>query len=127
MTALAVARNIASDAELACAAAGDRAAFAAIYDRYAGQSLHQLHIVIVAGLRCLAADCVQEVFCTVADRLSQLKDADKLRPWLYAIARNEALCHIRQRGRERVFDQVPESVSAKTVPTPLPLALNSPT
>ena len=106
---------IASDAELACAAtAGDRAAFAAIYDRYADR-LHDFCIGMVRD-RDAAADCVQEVFCTVADRLSQLKDADKLRPWLYAIARNEALRHIRQRDRERVFDQVPEAVSAEPGP-----------
>ncbi len=109
---------IASDAELACAAtAGDRAAFAAIYDRYADR-LHDFCIGMVRD-RDAAADCVQEVFCTVADRLSQLKDADKLRPWLYAIARNEALRHIRQRGRERVFGQVPEAVSADPGPDAL--------
>jgi RNA polymerase sigma factor (sigma-70 family) len=109
---------IASDAELACAAtAGDRAAFAAIYDRYADR-LHDFCIGMVRD-RDAAADCVQEVFCIVADRLSQLKDADKLRPWLYAIVRNEALRHIRQRGRERVFDQVPEAVSADPGPDAL--------
>jgi RNA polymerase sigma factor (sigma-70 family) len=109
--------HIASDAELARAAAGDRAAFAAIYDRYADR-LHDFCIGMLRD-RDAAADCVQEVFCTVADRLSQLKDADKLRPWLYAIARNEALRHIRQRGRERVFDQVPEAVSAEPGPDTL--------
>ena len=96
---------------------GDRAAFAAIYDRYADR-LHDFCIGMLRD-RDAAADCVQEVFCTVADRLSQLKDADKLRPWLYAIARNEALRHIRQRGRERVFDQVPEAVSAEPSPDTL--------
>jgi RNA polymerase sigma factor (sigma-70 family) len=110
--------HIASDAELACAAAaGDRAAFGAIYDRYADR-LHDFCIGMLRD-RDAAADCVQEVFCTVADRLSQLKDADKLRPWLYAIARNEALRHIRRRGRERVFDQVPEAVSAEPGPDAL--------
>jgi len=107
--------HIASDGELAdAAAAGDRVAFAAIYDRYADR-LHDFCIGMVRD-RDAAADCVQEVFCTVADRLSQLNDADKLRPWLYAIARNEALRHIRQRGRERAFDQVPETVSGEPGP-----------
>jgi RNA polymerase sigma factor (sigma-70 family) len=110
--------HMVSDSELACAAAaGDRGAFGAIYDRYADR-LHDFCIGMVRD-RDAAADCVQEVFCTVADRLSQLKDADKLRPWLYAIARNEALRHIRQRGRERVFDQVPEAVSAEPGPDTL--------
>jgi RNA polymerase sigma factor (sigma-70 family) len=56
---------------------------------------------------------VQDVFCTAAYRLSQLREADKLRPWLYAIARNECLRSIRARGRERVFDEVPEVESAE--------------
>ena len=37
-----------------------------------------------------AADCVQDTFCTVATTLRNLREPDKLRPWLYSIARNEA-------------------------------------
>ena len=46
-----------------------------------------------------AADCVQDTFVTAATRLSSLRELDKLRPWLYAIARNEALRRIRERNR----------------------------
>lgn len=77
-----------TDAELArAAAAGDRAAFAGIYDRYADR----LHDFCVGMLRDRdgAADCVQDAFCTAATRLTQLREPEKLRPWLYAIARNE--------------------------------------
>ena len=87
-----------TDAELArAAAAGDRGAFAGIYDRYADR----LHDFCVGMLRDRdgAADCVQDVFCTAATRLSQLREPDKLRPWLYAIARNEALRRLRERRR----------------------------
>ncbi|WP_036460899.1 sigma-70 family RNA polymerase sigma factor [Mycobacterium sp. 141] len=104
-----------TDAELACAAAaGDRGAFAGIYDRYADR----LYDFCVGMLRDRdgAAECVQEAFCIAADRLPQLRDADKLRPWLYAIARNEALRAIRERSRERVVDQVPEEVSTEPGP-----------
>jgi len=66
--------------------------------------------------RDAAADCVQDVFCAAADRLHQLRDADKLRPWLYAIARNECLRVIRARGRERVVDEMPEVESADAGP-----------
>jgi RNA polymerase sigma factor (sigma-70 family) len=107
--------DIVSDAELACAAAaGDRGAFASIYDRYADR-LHDFCVGMLRD-RDAAADCVQDVFCTAADRLSQLREADKLRPWLYAIARNECLRCIRARGRERVFDEVPEVESAEPGP-----------
>jgi hypothetical protein len=62
--------DVVSDAELAgAAAAGDRAAFAGIYDRYADR-LHDFCIGMVRD-RDAAADCVQDVFCTAATTLAQ--------------------------------------------------------
>jgi RNA polymerase sigma factor (sigma-70 family) len=107
-----------TDAELArAAAAGDREAFAGIYDRYADR----LHDFCVGMLRDRdgAADCVQDVFCTAATRLPQLRDPDKLRPWLYAIARNEALHRIRERRRETLSDELPEAASHEPGPDTL--------
>ena len=107
-----------TDAELALAsAAGDRDAFAGIYDRYADR----LHDFCVGMLRDResAADCVQDVFCIAATRLSQLREPDKLRPWLYAIARTEALRRIRDRQRETVVDEMPDAVSSEPGPETL--------
>ncbi len=107
-----------TDADLArAAAAGDREAFAGIYDRYADR----LHDFCVGMLRDRddAADCVQDAFCTAAVRLGQLREADKLRPWLYAIARNEALRRLRDRRRETVSDELPETVSVEPGPETL--------
>ena len=88
--------DIVSDADLVGAAlSGDRMAFAGIYDRYADR-LHGFCVGMVRD-RDAAADCVQDVFCTAATALDKLREPDKLRPWLYAIARNEALRRIRQR------------------------------
>ena len=104
-----------SDAELARAsAAGDRGAFAEIYDRYA----NRLHDFCVGMLRDrdAAADCVQDAFCIAATRLAQLRDPDKLRPWLYSIARNEALRRIRERRREEPSDDLPDSESGDPGP-----------
>jgi RNA polymerase sigma factor (sigma-70 family) len=104
-----------SDAELAsAAAAGDRAAFARIYDRYADR-LYDFCVRMLRD-REAAADCVQDTFCTAATRLSQLRDPDKLRPWLYAIARNEGLRGISKRSRERLYDEVPEESSGEDGP-----------
>ena len=114
-----------TDAELArAAAAGDREAFAGIYDRYADR----LHDFCVGMLRDRdgAADCVQDTFCTAATRLTQLQQPDKLRPWLYAIARNEALRRIRERRREIVSDELPDAVSHEPGPDTLAAAPNSP-
>jgi hypothetical protein len=63
-----------TDAELVGASvAGDRAAFAQIYDRYADR----LHDFCVGMLRDFdaAADCVQETFCLAATRLPQLRES----------------------------------------------------
>jgi len=99
-----------TDADLALAcAAGDRAAWAGIYDRYADR----LHDFCWGMLRDRdgAADCVQDVFCIAATRMAQLRDPDRLRPWLYSIARSEALRRIRDRNRETVSDELPDAVS----------------
>ncbi|WP_255605673.1 RNA polymerase sigma factor [Mycolicibacterium xanthum] len=107
-----------SDAELAgAAAAGDRSAFAAIYDRYADR----LFDFCVGMLRDRdgAADCVQDAFCIAVTRLSQLREPDKLRPWLYAIARNEALRRLRERRRETPSAEMPETLSEDPGPDAL--------
>jgi RNA polymerase sigma factor (sigma-70 family) len=110
--------NILSDAELAgAAAAGDRGALAGIYDRYADR-LHDFCVGMVRD-RDAAADCVQEVFCTAAADLPKLRDPDKLRPWLYAVARHQALRTIRDRRREPVSDELLDAASGDPGPDTL--------
>ncbi|MGO4445504.1 RNA polymerase sigma factor [Mycobacterium sp. 2YAF39] len=99
-----------SDAELARdAAAGDRVALGAIYHRYASR-LHDYCMTLVRDHHT-AADCVQDVFCIAAAELPKLREPDKLRPWLYAIARSAALRTLQDRRRESAFDEVPDAVS----------------
>jgi len=99
--------EIVSDADLArAAAAGDRAALARIYHRYAGR-LHDVCMGIVRDHHT-AADCVHDVFCAAMAELPKLRDPDKLRPWLYAIARRTALRAVRERRREPAFDELPD-------------------
>jgi RNA polymerase sigma factor (sigma-70 family) len=110
--------DIGSDAELARAAAtGNRRAFAMIYNRYADR-LHDFCLGMVRD-RDTAADCVQDVFCAAATQLPKLREPDRLRPWLYAIARNEALRCIRDRRREQVSDELPEAASHEAGPDTL--------
>lgn len=105
----------ATDAALASAAAdGDRAAFAAIYDRYADR-LHDFCTGVLRD-RDAAADCVQDTFCSAATKLGQLRDGDKLRPWLYSIARNEALKQQRQWRREQPTDALPDTETTEDGP-----------
>lgn len=87
------------------ARAGDRDAFAAIYDRYADR-LHDLCWSVLRDDE--ASDAVQDTFITAWQRLTDLRDPAALRPWLYRIAWTEALHRRRQRGRTtpvaEVFD-----------------------
>ena len=99
-----------SDAELAVAtAAGDRTAFAIIYDRYADK-LHDFAVGMLRD-RDSAADVVQDAFCIVSTSLGGLREPEKLRPWLYSIVRNEAHKRLRELKRERPSDEMPDVVS----------------
>ncbi len=99
-----------TDADLVRASlAGDRTAFGQMYDRYANR-LHDFCIGMLHD-RDGAADCVQDCFCVAATRLPQLRDPEKLRPWLYSIARNEALRRIRDRRRETPSEELPDAAA----------------
>ncbi len=80
---------------VAAIVAGQRGGLAAAYDRYA-QPLHG-YCCTMLGEPSDAADAVQDTFIIAAAKLDGLRDPDRLRPWLYAVARNE--CHRRLRGR----------------------------
>ena len=80
---------------VAAIVAGQPGGLAAAYDRYA-QSLHA-YCCTMLGEPSDAADAVQDTFIIAAAKLGGLRDPNRLRPWLYAVARNE--CHRRLRGR----------------------------
>src|ERR1700751_3344656 len=80
---------------VAAIVAGDPAGLAAAYDSYAA-ALHA-YCRSLLGEPADAADAVQDTFVIAAAKLGGLRDPDRLRPWLYAVARNE--CHRRLRGR----------------------------
>lgn len=82
--------------------AGDRSALAVIYDRY-GQSLYDT-AAAMTGDRNDAADMVQDVFVLAAERLGQLRDPSRLKPWLFAILRNEVYRRSRRRSRTTSTD-----------------------
>jgi RNA polymerase sigma factor (sigma-70 family) len=83
---------------VAAIVAGDPAGLAAAYDCYAA-ALHGYCRSLLAE-PADAADAVQDTFVIAAAKLGDLRDPDRLRPWLYAVARNE--CHRRLRGRARI-------------------------
>src|SRR5215472_16643758 len=78
---------------------GYASGLAAAYDRYAA-ALYTYCRSLLAEPD--AADAVQDTFVLAASKLAGLRDPGRLRPWLYAVARNE--CHRRLRARARVAD-----------------------
>ena len=92
------------------ARAGDRDAFGEIYERYANR-IYGLCLTIVRRPED-AADATHDTFVRAAQRLDQLREPSRLRPWLFAVARNEALQLIRRTGREDHDDGAPALAAA---------------
>ena len=81
------------DGEMVAAiVSGDPAALAATYDHYAPALYGYCRSLLSDPGE--AADAVQDTFVVAVARLPGLRDPSRLRPWLYAVARNE--CHRRQ-------------------------------
>jgi RNA polymerase sigma-70 factor (ECF subfamily) len=73
---------------------GDRAAFAALYERYK----RMVHGILLAHVPyCDVEDLMQAVFTQALERLPHLRDADAFGGWLAAITRNLAVDHHRRR------------------------------
>src|SRR5580693_1485372 len=93
---------------VAAVVAGDPDGLARAYDKYAAP----LYTYCKSLLRepADAADAVQDTFLIAATRLAGLRDRDRLRPWLYAVARNECRRRMRESATEVMSppDEVPE-------------------
>ncbi|WP_173083190.1 RNA polymerase sigma factor [Phytohabitans rumicis] len=83
---------------VAAMVAGDPRGLDGAYRRYAPR----LYAYCRATLRDAdaAADAVQDTFVIAGRRAGQLREPERLLPWLYAIARRECLRQIRDRRRE---------------------------
>ena len=79
---------------VAAVVAGDAAGLAGAYDKYAESLYGYCGWILSEPDR--AADAVQDTFVIAAANLGGLRDPRRLRPWLYAVARNE--CHRRLRA-----------------------------
>ncbi|HEY5989960.1 MAG TPA: sigma-70 family RNA polymerase sigma factor, partial [Streptosporangiaceae bacterium] len=84
--------------------AGEPAGFAAAYDRY-GATLYAYCRSLLAVPED-AGDAVRDTYIIAIAKLPHLRDPDRFRPWLYAIARNE--CH------RRLHDRAAADILAET-------------
>lgn len=92
-----------TDAQLATAyTAGDRGALAGIYDRFS-PGLYDTAAAMLRD-RHEAADAMQDVFLIAAERMGQLREPERLKPWLFAILRNEVYRRTKRRGRSLPTD-----------------------
>lgn len=91
--------------------AGEAAGLAAAYDRYAAP-LHAYCRTLLTE-PADAADAVQDTFVITAAKLGGLRDPERFRPWLYAVARNECFRRLRARGLSAPLDEAGE-VTADT-------------
>jgi RNA polymerase sigma factor (sigma-70 family) len=100
---------------VAAIVAGDPAGLAAAYDSYAA-ALHAYSRSLL-GEPADAADAVQDTFVIAAAKVGGLLDPDRLRPWLYAVARNECYRRLRARARFATLDEtvdVPDVIADAT-------------
>src|SRR5579859_6426030 len=103
------------DGEVGAAiAVGDPGGLAEAYDRYASALYTYCRSLVREPGE--AADAVQDTFVIAAAELAGLQDRHRLRPWLYAVARNECL---RRTGGAEAFtgplDTVPVPVGGASV------------
>jgi len=89
--------------------AGDPDGLAAAYDRYADPLYKYCRSMLSdSSGPADAADAVQDTFVIAASRLAGLRDPERLRAWLYAVARNECLRTLRSRKHASALDQEPD-------------------
>ena len=78
---------------VAAITAGDPAGIAMAYDRYAAALYGYSHWILHDS--AAAAGALKDTFVIAAATLSNLSEPSKLRPWLFALARNECRRRIR--------------------------------
>jgi RNA polymerase sigma factor (sigma-70 family) len=86
--------------------AGDPEGLAAAYDKYAGDLYGYCRSLLQEPND--AADAVQDTFVIAASKLAGLREPERLRAWLFAVARNECLRRLKSRHRAASLQDAPE-------------------
>ena len=86
--------------------AGDPQGLAVAYDRYADSLFKYCRTLLSDPAD--AADAVQDTFVIAATRLDGLRAPERLRAWLYAVARNECLRILRAKKGTSALDEAPD-------------------
>ena len=86
--------------------AGDSEGLAAAYDKYAADLFGYCQSLLHDQND--AADALQDTFVIAASKLSGLRDPERLRAWLFAVARNECLHRLKSRRAAASLADAPE-------------------
>jgi RNA polymerase sigma factor (sigma-70 family) len=86
--------------------AGDPEGLAAAYDRYSGPLFGYCQSLLREPDD--AADAVQDTFVIAASKVGRLRDPERLRAWLFTVARNECLHRLRSRRAAAPLEDLPE-------------------
>ena len=105
-----------TEATVRSAATGDEVAFARLVAEH-HVTMSRVAFV-VCGDREAARDAVQSAWATAWRQIGSLRDPRQIRPWLVAIAVNEARQARRRRRRQPVID-ISEAVSVKAGADPI--------
>ena len=95
--------------------AGEPAGLAAAYDRYAAPLYAYCRTLLSEPAD--AADSVQDTFIITVAKVGTLRERERFRPWLYAVARNECFRRLRARGLSEPLDEAGEMTPADTDPS----------
>jgi RNA polymerase sigma-70 factor (ECF subfamily) len=74
----------------------------------------------LSGSAADAEDLTQEAFCKAQRNLAQLRDADRVKPWLFSILRNGYLHRLRSEKQQTVVPLDAVGDVAEPIPEPLP-------
>lgn len=109
----------ATDADLVAACvAGERGAFAGIVERY--QRLLCSLAYAATGNVAESEDAAQETFIAAWSQLGELREPDKLRPWLCGILRHKISRRRRKYGRDAVLGAAPVEAADEVAADELP-------
>ncbi len=90
---------------LLAAQAGERNAFATIYERFA----RVVHGIVIGQCSTTEAeDVTQEVFLVIQRKIGQVESAEALPGWICRVARNAAIDYVRRDARRPTIVALPE-------------------
>jgi RNA polymerase sigma-70 factor (ECF subfamily) len=94
------------------AQSGDREGFGNLVTRYQDRLMYYVHRLV--NDREQSRDILQEIWLEVFRALTKLESPRAFRVWLYRIAHNRAMTHLRRRGAEPLLHETATDAAGET-------------